>query len=151
MDRGQRPLANVGVPVLKQESNDARKMNSAVAGYVPPTQEEIAAEAIKATVDLTGAQNGVATIAEVGGKVQVQYGFVDAPEGVVQPAHIQAGTCANPGDLKHLLDFPVDGVSAPDLDISLAALNAELPLVINVRKSLEELVTSVACGEIILP
>jgi len=83
--------------------------------------------------------------------MQVQYGVVDAPEGVVQPAHIQAGTCANPGDLKHLLDFPVDGISTTDLGITLAELKAELPLIINVRKSLEELTTSVACGAIVLP
>lgn len=124
-----------------------RKGEEAV--YVPPTPEEIAAEATEATVTLTGAENGIATIAEVGGKVQVQYGIVDAPEGVVQPVHIQAGTCANPGDLKYLLEFPVDGISTTDLDVTVAELKAQLPLVINVRKSLEELTESVACGEIV--
>lgn len=128
-----------------------RKGGGEEAVYVPQTPEEIAAEATEATVTLTGAENGIATIAEVGGKVQVQYGIVDAPEGVVQPAHIQAGTCANPGDLKYLLEFPVDGISTTDLDVTVAELKAQLPLVINVRKSLEELTESVSCGEIVLP
>lgn len=118
---------------------------------IPLTPDKIAAEATLATVNLIGAQNGIATIAEVGGTVQVQYGFVDAPEGVVQPAHIQAGTCANPGDLKFLLEFPADGISTTDLDVTVAEFKAQLPLIINVRKSLEELTESVACGEIVMP
>lgn len=110
---------------------------------LPPAPET------EVTLYLRGAQEGIAKIAQVNGFAQVQYGLADSPEGAVQPALIHAGTCDNLGDVKHLLELPVDGVSTTDLDVSLAELQAEFPLALNVRKSLDDIGVSVACVNIL--
>lgn len=101
------------------------------------------------TVDFIGEQTGVATILELNGLAQVQYGFIDAPEGIIQPAHIHAGSCANLGEIKYLLNFPVDDISVTDLDVTLAELKTQLPLAINVHQSLEDIGMSIACADIV--
>lgn len=103
-----------------------------------------------ATMNLSGAQTGLATLTEIDGVVEAQYGFIDAPQGIVQPSHIHAGTCAALGDIKHLLEFPVDGISLTWLEVSRADLQAQLPLAIATHKSLEEMGEYVACGDMTL-
>ena len=103
-----------------------------------------------ATVTLGGLENGIAFVTDNNGVIEVQYGLVDAPEGVPQPAHIYAGTCEALGELKYLLDPTIDGVSVTSLDISAGELKKQLPLALAVNASLEEIGTYVACGNIAL-
>ncbi|MBI2406084.1 MAG: hypothetical protein HYV25_00695 [Candidatus Harrisonbacteria bacterium] len=117
-------------------------------GDVGPVKEPLP-ETV-ATIDLLGDETGVAFITVAQGLVEIQYGLVDAPEGVLQPAHIYAGTCAALGELKYLLDAPVDGISVTALLVSLDEFKKQLPLAIAVNKSLEEIGTYVACGDIVL-
>lgn len=113
-------------------------------------QQHAALPAQIASLALTGAQNGIATISDDEGLVDVQYGFIDAPEGVAQPAYIYSGTCAKLGSVTYLLDVPKDGISLTSLDVSLSSFKAQLPLAIAVHKSLDDMAEYVACADIVL-
>ena len=107
----------------------------------------------KIIVNLSGqsgvaAQPGFVTIAEVDGKAMVDVKVAAGPAGVVQPAHIHDGTCANLGGVALGLDNVVSGSSQTQLDISINELMAKLPLAINVHKSVPEIGVYVACGDI---
>ncbi|MBI2611034.1 CHRD domain-containing protein [Candidatus Kaiserbacteria bacterium] len=92
--------------------------------------------------------SGTATLTAMDGSTLVELDLTDAPSGIVQPAHIHSGSCANIGGVVYPLTFPVDGVSETTLDVSLDALLAQLPLALNVHKSSEEADIYVACGDL---
>src|SRR3989338_9157106 len=92
-------------------------------------------------------ESGTATLMEVDGKVKVALKLTGAPTGVTQPAHIHVGKCPDVGAVKYPLTSSVDGVSETMLDVTLAQLNSELPLGINVHKSVEEAKVYVSCGD----
>ena len=92
-------------------------------------------------------ESGTATITEEEGKAKVVLslsGSLAAP----QPAHIHTGSCADLGGVKYPLTSPVSGVSETMLDVSANDILSQLPLAINVHKSVEEISTYVACGDI---
>ena len=95
-------------------------------------------------------ESGTATLMEVDGKVKVALKLTGAPTGVTQPAHIHVGKCPDVGAVKYPLTSSVDGVSETMLDVTLAQLNSELPLGINVHKSVEEAKVYVSCGDLSL-
>ncbi len=104
------------------------------------------------TVNLTKQNNstesGTATLSEVGGKVKVTLKLTGAPSGVTQPAHIHVGKCPDVGAVKYPLTSPVNGMSETILDVTLAKLKSELPLGINVHKSVAEAKVYVSCGDL---
>lgn len=91
---------------------------------------------------------GKATLKEDDGKVEVKLDLVGAPKDVTQPAHIHTGSCASLGAVKYPLNFPVNGKSETTLNVKLAQLKSELPLAINVHKSVAEAGVYVSCGDI---
>lgn len=94
------------------------------------------------------AESGTATLMEVDGKVKVTLKLTGAPAGVTQPAHIHVGKCPDVGAVKYPLTSLVDGMSETMLDVSLAQLKGELPLGINVHKSVSEVTVYVSCGDL---
>lgn len=95
-------------------------------------------------------ESGTATLKEEDGKVKVTLDLMGAPAGVMQPAHVHMGSCANLGAVKYPLTFPTDGKSVTTLDVKWADLKAGLPLAINVHKSPAESTVYVACGDLSL-
>ena len=91
---------------------------------------------------------GEATLTAMDGSTLVELDLAGAPEGIVQPAHIHTGSCANIGGVVYPLTFPMNGVSETTLNVSLDALLAQLPLALNVHKSPEEANIYVACGDL---
>ena len=91
---------------------------------------------------------GEATLTAMDGSTLVELDLAGAPEGIVQPAHIHTGSCANIGGVVYPLTFPMNGVSETTLNVSLDALLAQLPLAPHVHKSPEEANIYVACGDL---
>lgn len=93
--------------------------------------------------------SGNALISEIDGKLKVALDLMGGPKGIAQPAHIHFGSCAEIGGVKYPLVFPVDGKSETMLDITMAELQGDQPLAINVHKSKEEAGVYVSCGDIV--
>jgi len=91
---------------------------------------------------------GTARLTDRDGSTLVRINLTGAPEGIAQPAHIHANSCADIGEILYPLEFPVNGVSVTTLDVSLDAILAQLPLSLNVHKSVEEISVYVACGDL---
>jgi len=107
----------------------------------------------KTTVVELKAQNdsnitGKATLKEEGGKVKVSLELKGLSVGVAEPAHIHLGSCASIGGVKYPLTSAVDGKSETVLNVTLSQLASELPLAINVHKSVAESNIYVACGDL---
>lgn len=106
------------------------------------------------TVNLAAQNNsgesGTATLTEMeGGKTKVVLNLSGAPQGIVQPAHIHAGACPNPGAVVFPLTFPTNGQSETILDVSLRdGILGRLPLAVNVHKSASEANVYFSCGDI---
>ena len=114
-----------------------------------------AAKQMPLTIDL-GAQNnsgetGTATLTPEGHKTKVVIEMSNAPAGVVQPAHIHKGTCANLDKApKWKLEPVKDGKSTTMVPVSLATILKDKTAV-NVHKSAAEIQMYVACGDIAYP
>lgn len=83
-----------------------------------------------------------------GTRTKVSLELTGAPSGTRQPAHIHSGSCPEVGGVKYPLNFPTDGRSETVLDVSLDQLRAELPLAINIHKSVSESAVYVSCGDL---
>jgi len=92
-------------------------------------------------------QSGTANIFEVGDKTKIELTLRNSPAGP-QPAHVHTGSCAELGGVKYPLTSPVNGTSDTTLDVSYDELLAQLPLAINVHKSVPEASVYVACADI---
>lgn len=93
-------------------------------------------------------RSGMAVLAEIQGKVKVVMNLSGPSGGVLRPAHIHSGSCANIGTVKYSLSSLAEGASQTDLDVSLDQLMTQLPLAINIHKSPEEPSIYLACGDI---
>lgn len=113
-------------------------------------QESVMEKEVTVTLSEQNAsgESGVATLTEVDGKVKVTLAMTGMPATVSQPAHIHVGRCPEVGAVKYPLESPVDGVSEITLAVTLDQLKSELPLAINVHKSVEEVSTYVSCGDL---
>lgn len=93
-------------------------------------------------------ESGTAKLEEVNGKVVVTLTVTGEAANVVQPDHIHVGSCPDVGAVKYPLTNVVNGSSVTTLDVSMATLLSQLPLGINVHKSVAEGKIYVACGDI---
>lgn len=91
--------------------------------------------------------SGRANLSEENGKVKVELELVGGGA-LPQPAHIHVGVCPGVGAVKYPLTSVINGKSETTIATTLAGLKAELPLAINVHKSVAEAGTYVACGAI---
>jgi len=92
-------------------------------------------------------QAGIATITELGDKVSVKLQIAGASASA-EPAHIHAGKCPKPGEVKYPLTDVVGGMSETMLNVSMSTLKSMLPLVISVQRSKAETGVYVACGDL---
>src|SRR3989344_909095 len=93
-------------------------------------------------------ETGTATLVEENGQVVVTLNLTGFAENVSQPAHIHLGVCPDVGAVKYPLTNVLDGESVTTLDVTLAQLENELPLGINIHKSAEEASVYVSCGDV---
>lgn len=124
--------------------------NTSTNPYADTTMEN--QETTSMTVPLT-AQNGSeqmgeAVFTESNGQTTVVVTVQNAPSGVEQPAHIHTGACPTPGDVVYPLTNLMDGVSETVLDVDIASLQSQLPLAVNVHKSVPEASVYVSCGDL---
>jgi len=104
------------------------------------------------TVELTeengSGEFGTSMLVKENGQVIVTLSMIGAPENVSQPVHIHVGSCPEVGEVKYPLTNVLDGESVTTLDVTLEQLEIELPLAINVHKSVTEASVYVSCGDI---
>ena len=107
----------------------------------------------KITVELTeendSGESGKARLVEENNQVTVTISIDDSPEDVSQPAHIHLGSCPEVGGVKYPLTNILNGESITTVDVTLDQLKSELPLAINIHKSVDEASVYVSCGNII--
>ena len=94
-------------------------------------------------------ETGAATLLEENGKVTVTLAMAGGPGATSQPAHIHVGSCPDVGAVKYPLTNVVNGESTTTLEVTLAQLESELPLGINVHKSAAEAGVYVSCGNLV--
>ncbi len=94
-----------------------------------------------------GDQTGTARLTSKGNQTDVAITIKAGAAGAAQPAHIHAGACPVPGDVKYPLKDVVDGKSTTTLDVPLAQLLTG-GFAINVHQSAADIGKYVACGGI---
>ena len=94
-------------------------------------------------------ETGTVTLVEENGQVTVTLAMQGFPEDTPQPAHIHVGACPDVGAVKYPLTNLVNGQSVTTLEVTLAQLESELPLGINVHKSASEASVYTACGDLL--
>lgn len=93
-------------------------------------------------------ETGYAILTPHGDGTMVEIHIKGGPEGVAQPAHIHAGTCANLDPKPAYGLSPVKGgISSTVVSVSIRALMAS-PMAINVHESPKDIPKYVACGDI---
>ena len=93
-------------------------------------------------------ESGIATLADVGGKLTVFVVVQNEPAGASQPMHIHDGNCGPTlGAVKYPLTPLVNGVSTTTVDVTLAQLKTG-KFAINGHKSASEMGTYFFCGNI---
>ncbi len=92
-------------------------------------------------------QNGTVVLTEIGNQVQVTINLSN-PNPAPEPAHIHVGRCPNPGEVVHHLSDVVNGTSVTLLDTTLASLNSQGDLAVNIHKSAAESGIYYSCGNL---
>jgi hypothetical protein len=92
-------------------------------------------------------QHGTVALKPRGSKTVVEIHLLGAPS-TAEPAHIHSGSCShlNPAP-KYPLTSVVDGISETTVNAPIAVLTAG-NLAVNVHKSVNDLKTYVACGNL---
>lgn len=131
------------------EIDDNAKLN-VVNGEVEEEGSASASATVKAELEALNNSgiSGTAVLTEVDGRVQVVIHTTGSLLGVVEPAHVFAGSCENRGAVKYSLSSVVAGNSTTVLAVSMAQLKAQGALSIAIEKSSVESGTFVACGDI---
>lgn len=117
-------------------------------------EQKMMEEKAKRTVTVTlseqnnSGQSGIATSVEENGKTEVTIALSGGSFTKPQPAHFHEGTCDKPGKIAYPLNEVEDGNSETVLDVALAKLKVQPPLVINVHKSSDEAKIYTACGSV---
>jgi hypothetical protein len=93
-------------------------------------------------------QSGTATFSEANGKVTVKIMLTGTPANSDEPAHIHTGQCPDVGDIKYPLNNVKNGQSTTQLNTTLAKIQSELPLGLNVHASASDLKNYTACGDL---
>lgn len=95
-------------------------------------------------------QSGTAVIEDVNGLARVTVDIIASSEtGTEQPAHIHLNNCADIGAVAYPLNNVIDGGSVTILDLTVDELMSDLPLSLNVHKSIAEADIYVACGDLL--
>lgn len=93
-------------------------------------------------------ETGAVGLTPSGSKTIVTVLIVGGPATTPQPAHVHVGPCAKLDPVpKYPLTPVVDGVSVTTLDIPIATLTNGT-FAVNVHKSVPEIKTYVACGDL---
>jgi hypothetical protein len=92
-------------------------------------------------------QNGTVLLEEVGSQVRVTISLSN-PTTIAEPAHIHTGSCPTPGAVVFPLENVENGTSVTMINTSLADLEAQEPLAVNIHKSAAESGTYYACGDL---
>ncbi len=90
---------------------------------------------------------GSALLTEADGKTKVVLALASS-SAVAMPAHIHTGVCPNPGAVKYPLAAVVEGRSETIVSVTIDELRKQLPLAINVHKSVVEPQSYVSCGDL---
>jgi hypothetical protein len=93
-------------------------------------------------------ETGTATLVEADGSLTVTLSMEGSPTDVPQPAHIHVGACPDVGAIAYPLNNVVNGSSETTLNTTLATLESEVPLAINVHKSVPEASVYTSCGDL---
>ncbi|TSC67250.1 MAG: hypothetical protein G01um101472_474 [Parcubacteria group bacterium Gr01-1014_72] len=136
------------VAVKKIQKRKAEKEAAATAEEVRGRSETARTVHVKLDEQNMSGVRGEATLTEVGGKVKVVLTTTGKPSEMPPPAHIHTGSCPSPEGVKYPLTNVGRGASQTEIDMTLDALLAQLPLAINVHKSAAELGAYIACGNI---
>lgn len=91
---------------------------------------------------------GKAELEMEGGKLTVEIKLDEGVGSPIRPSHIHSGSCASLGGVLYPLINIEKGKSVTKLDTSFEKLKSELPLAVNVHKSIDEAGVYVACGDI---
>ena len=148
-------LGAIYLIVFSQKKGSQESQNSASIPNVSNQQQEeenppkspVGMAVILNEVGNSG-QLGMAVLGERDGKTLVAVAVNKISEESIQPVHIQSGSCSNLGEIKYSLKDAVAGNSETTLDFGIDKLRNELPLALNVYKSVSEQEISVACGDI---
>ncbi len=133
---------------LKQEKNP----NSGFEGIATSTANQAPGETVLTFKEQNDSgQSGTVAFAEMEGKANVKLAILGFIPAMMPPAHIHEGTCENLGAVKYPLVFPIEGKSETSLDVSLTDLKAQLPLAVNVHKSIDQQDVYVLCVDIVMP
>ncbi len=115
-------------------------------------EEENETEINQTTINLleqnSSGEFGTATLTEEDGQVFVTLNMTGFSENVSQPAHIHMGSCPDVGGVIYPLTNVLNGESETTINVTFDQLEDELPLAINVHKSVENASVYVACGDI---
>ncbi len=140
-------------PVQQGSESDTGAMNEKNPSTTPPASSESkpASVTLNFVAQSGSGLSGTAVLTEVDGKTRVDLnvsGGVLALLSPSEPAHIHSGSCANLGGIKYPLNNVVSGHSTTVVDASMDELKAELPLAINIHKSVAAIGTYIACADL---
>ena len=93
-------------------------------------------------------QTGQLVLSDVNGKTKAVLTVTNAIPDVEQPAHLHESSCEDLGPIAYPLDNIINSRSETLIDVSLDQLLSELPLAVNVHKSVSEAKIYSACGNI---
>jgi len=119
-----------------------------VVGEDSDQTEEETQIIVELTEENDSGESGTAILVKENGQVIVTLSMIGAPENVSQPVHIHVGSCPEVGEVKYPLTNVLNGESVTTLDVTLEQLEIELPLAINVHKSVTEASVYISCGDI---
>jgi len=144
-------IAVAGALILSRNNTQTTTTNP--APVTPPTTTDTVPPATVTSRTFTmmaqngSGQNGTVLLEEVGSQVRVTISLT-SPVATAEPAHIHTGSCPTPGAVIYPLENVENGMSVTMLDTSLASLQAQMPLAVNVHKSANEAGTYYACGDL---
>ncbi len=92
--------------------------------------------------------DGSALLTEDNGKTKVVLSFANSSSTIQMPAHIHVGACPKPGAVKYPLTGVVNGRSETIIPVTIDDLKKQLPLAVNVHKSVVEPSVYVSCGDL---
>lgn len=91
-------------------------------------------------------QAGKGTIQIQNARARVVVDIQPGPTGVAQPAFISSGSCDRVETMRFPLENVVNGKSETGLNVSVEEMQAMGPLVLEVRKSVEDFNVRISCG-----
>ena len=103
---------------------------------------------INLTEENNSSESGTAILVEENEQTTINISTVGFTENVSQPVHIHLGDCLNVSTIAYPLTNILNGESITVINVTLSQLESELPLAINVHKSINESSVYVACGNL---